>query len=123
MERIIYLKLQRKPKKKQFITIEGYKSVNDVHISVEEEEGSIEFFMIVGQAVKDEIAKERGEDIVRNLAANVNVYGNDLKGPSGEYLGQLYEEYDFNVYIGYSAEEVIFRGIKVNEENINWYGK
>lgn len=91
-----------------------YEMVQDAHIEVDEEDGTISLALIVGAATDEEYAKDLADSFARSLASGAGIYGeNDIESPSNEYLGELYDHYDLIVGVATSTEEMIVQGAKV----------
>lgn len=65
--------------------------------------------------------EQLGETCAKTLAANVSE-DTKLKGPSGDYLGEIYDYYVLEITIGTDNEgdEIIFARKHTNNEGFNW---
>jgi len=90
--------------------------VKDAYIKVTEY-GEITIAIQVMDGTTEEKSKELGENTARYLSTMVD----GLKGPSKDYLGELYEYYDLQIIVGTNAENTIAQGAKVSTSNkITW---
>jgi hypothetical protein len=93
----------------------GYDLVRDVYIGVED--GEVVVSIVVNPAITDEYAKEIGDSAARFLASMAVSSNENLKSPSKDHLGDLYDYYDLSIIIGSGPENVIVQGYKAKKAN------
>lgn len=97
------------------VILKDYNEVLDTHIGVNDNRVNVN--IIVDKGLEKNQAKEFGDSALRLMASK-----SDLKGPESDYLGELWDKYTGEIYIGYSADDVILHGLKhTNREEIKWY--
>src|SRR5690625_2509 len=102
--------------------INDYDMVKDPYIEVSKEDKKITLAIVVNAATNEEHAKDLGDNFARALASGVSIYSeDDLKSPSKDNLGELYDSYDLQVGIGSSPDDFIARGAMVTSTSkITW---
>lgn len=86
--------------------------VKDASIQIDDDK--IILAIIVSPSVNEEFSKDVGERFARLLATFTSVTNKDvdLKGPSNESLGEIYDYYDLQIIVGSGPENVIVHGAK-----------
>lgn len=94
-------------------------AVEDAAVSVEDDTVSIA--LVVGAATAEEEVERLLENAARQLGMFVAVDNDDLEGPDGDSLGELWDFYDLRVVGGPSSSDPITQGVKVSTSpNITW---
>lgn len=93
--------------------------IEDAEVIVENDK--LKFYIVKNKEIdmsQDELRK-LGEDYVRLLGGYTA--NDEIKGPTGESYGEIYEFYDLEIYIEGERGALIGKGIKTkNENNIKW---
>jgi hypothetical protein len=99
-----------------------YERVRDVHATIDEEKKKITLAIQVDAATGEEYAKDLADSFIRALASGCVIYGeNDLRSPTVNDLGELYDHYDLHVGVGTSGNHFIVQGVKVTSSpHITW---
>ncbi|MCU5376175.1 hypothetical protein OCA08_03370 [Bacillus cereus] len=88
--------------------------VKDAHIEVQGKK--IIMAVIVNTSVNKEAAKEIGDNFVRNLGAF-----SGGKAPEKNYYGEIFDNYDLQIGVGSSPNDIIVQGAKVTSaKKITW---
>lgn len=111
------VKITEKTIKETKDIIESYDEVVDV--TIEKEDNNITLYMVI-ERVND--AKQLGEDFIRSFASNASIHGEgEIEGPDGESLGEIWQYYNGDIYIGYDTEPFLHGVIQENRDNIRWF--
>ncbi|PZM64825.1 hypothetical protein [Paenibacillus dendritiformis] len=103
--------------------ITGYDAVKDAHIEVATEKTQIILALQVDASTSKDVAKELGDNFARALASGAAILGErDLKSPTKDNLGNLYDYYDLQIGVGTGNDsKFIARGAKVTDSpKITW---
>lgn len=102
--------------------INDYDMVKDSYIEVSKDDKKITLVIQVNAATNEEYAKDLGDSFVRALASGAATYSeDDLRTPSKDDLGEIYDYYDLHVGIGSGPDNFIVQGAKVTSSpKITW---
>jgi len=94
--------------------------VKDAAVVIEGD--TINLAIVVNAATNEEHAKRLGDNFVRMLASFTAFFNeNDLKGPTKDYLGELWDYYNLNIGVGTGPDHFIVQGAKVKTaQKITW---
>ena len=86
--------------------------VGDTSIKIDDDE--IILGIIVSPSANEDFSKDVGERFARLLASFVSATNKDvdLKSPTNESLGEIYDYYDLHIIVGTGPENVIVHGAK-----------
>ncbi|MER1249812.1 hypothetical protein NQS42_18480 [Bacillus sp. C10(2022)] len=102
--------------------IRNYDQVKDTYISVNKDKAEIILTIQVNPSVDKKSAEDLADSFVRSLASNASIYGeNDIKSPTKDSLGELYDYYDLKIGVGTDENNFILQGAKVKSSpKITW---
>ncbi|MEC3228186.1 hypothetical protein P4W10_16085 [Bacillus thuringiensis] len=108
------MEVSEEAKKIALETISQNPHVRDAHIEIRG--NKIIMAVIVDAAVNKNTAKEIGDNFVRNLGAFAGG-----KAPEKHYYGEIFDNYDLQIGVGTSPDNIVVQGAKVaSGKNIMW---
>lgn len=99
--------------------IEDYMMMEKASVSIEKDTINLSI-LVMDDSIDLDYAQETGEDFARELATEYATE-HELKGPTKEDLGELWEKYNLNITIGTDAENTLWEGTKATDSpTIKW---
>lgn len=95
-------------------------SVGDTSIDIDKEKKEIVLAVIVSHSANEIFAKDVGERFARLLSSFTSALNKDidLKGPTNESLGEIYDYYDLHIIVGTGPNNVIVHGAKAKGSRV-----
>ncbi len=93
-------------------TIRAYDEVRDSFIKVDREEKKITLSIQVSPLMSVEQAKDMGENLARMLASYSRRSDEIERGPTRDYLGEIYDHYRLSIVVGSSSSHIIVWGVR-----------
>lgn len=100
----------------------GYQGVRETLVTVKD--GRVQLVIVTDPSITPQYARQLGDNFARALASGAAIHRpKDFKTPAKDYLGGLYEKYDLEVVVAWSADNIIAQAVKTKGANnsLRWY--